>query len=68
MSDLHDSNWKYVNVLLVYGVGILNTNSLGFRDTHNNKNIYMAIANGNVNCSLIQGFIRYVSLTTTWKF
>ena len=56
MNDVHASSMKYINVLLFYSVGILDTKSLGFRGTHNNEKIYIAIANGIVNYNFIQAF------------
>ena len=53
MGGVNVSNLKYINVILFYSVGILDTKSLGFRGTHNNK-IYIAI----VSCSSIQVFYK----------
>ena len=57
MGGVHVSNLCYINVFVFYRVEILDTKSLGFRDTHNNK-IYIAIANEIVNCSSIQAFYK----------
>jgi hypothetical protein len=45
-------------MLFFCSVEILDTKSLGFRGTHNNEEIYIAIANEIVNCSSIQAFHR----------
>ena len=56
MGGVHASNWRYVNVLIFYSVGILDTKSLEFRGTYKNEKLYISIANGIVNCSFIQVF------------
>jgi hypothetical protein len=66
MGVVHASNSKYITVLLFCSVKILDTKSLGFRDTYNNEEIYIAIANEIVNCSSIQAFHRVCF--TNYKF
>ena len=56
MGGVHASILKYINVLLFDSVEILDAKSLGSRGTHNNEEIYIAIANEIVNCSSIQAF------------
>ena len=52
LGGVHVSNLNNINVFVFYRVEILDTKSLGFRSTHNNK-IYIAIMNEIVNCSYI---------------
>ena len=64
MGGVHVSNLHYINVSVFYKVEILDTISLGFRGTNNNK-IYIAIANELSIVALFKLFTMYISLTTT---
>ena len=67
MGGVHVSNLHYINVFVFYRVEILDTISLGFRGTNNNK-IYIAIANEIVNCSSIQAFCKVYFINYNFEF
>jgi len=68
MGVVHASNLKYINVLLFCSVEILDTKSLGFRGTHNNEEISIAIANEIVYYSSIQAFHRVCFTNYNFEF
>ena len=65
MDGVDVSHLKYINVLLLYSVKILDIKSSWFRGTHNNK-IYITIVDEFVNCSSIQAF--HKTYFTNYKF